>query len=57
MLDSPEARLSQVHELLQLQLVDTRDAYLLMGGRPEHAPEAGAYYVDFEVDDTVEYVW
>lgn len=50
MLDSPHGRLSQVHELLQLQLVDTRDAYILMGGKPEDAP-AGGTYVEFHVGE------
>lgn len=53
--ESPEGRLSQIRELLWEHLIDTRDAAILLGTRPEDAPPGGIY-VDRTPDESDDWV-
>jgi hypothetical protein len=40
---TPAGRLMELHELLRLRMIDSRDFHLLLGASPETAPAAGTY--------------
>lgn len=55
--ETPIGRLSQIDELLRARIIDTRDAWILMGGRPEDAPPAGIYPENQDDHDDDEVDW